>query len=271
MWGISRRVLDETLFELARSAGATMLQPTRVERMDKHRVTVRHLATNALDQIQSRCILVADGKSSPTPDLGIKAHFSNIHGPRDAIELFGVRGHYGGLAPVEHGTWNASFSVPASRIRTFRGDLDGLFASIVGENATLRNRMCRARRVTEWLASPLPRAVVAAHWPSSQIPIGNAAASLEPIGGEGMGLAMRSAEIAANEIISATHENRAIDVDCIRAAYRDLWRVRSLACRAAARIASRPWLINLLAGAIDGREALPQAILRFVGKQSVAQ
>jgi flavin-dependent dehydrogenase len=271
MWGISRRVLDDTLLGCARSGGVMIRQPSRIEQIERGHLTVRDLASNAVRQIESSCILVANGKSTQTDDLGIKAHFSAIDGPRDAIELFGVNGHYGGLAPVEDGSWNASFSVPAQRVRDFGGELDALFGRIISENRTLQARMRTARRVSDWLASPLPRAGVASHWPPNVIPVGNAVAALEPIGGEGMGLAMRSAELAANAIIAAASEGCEVDLDSLRARYRELWRVRSVACRAAARIASRPRLINALAGAFDGRDALPQSILHLVGKRPALQ
>lgn len=267
MWGISRCRLDQALLDFAKSNGVHCLQPSRVEQRGDARLLVRDLSTNSITELTASCVIVADGKNGATNDLGIKAHFANVHGPRDAIDLFGVNGHYGGLAPIEDANWNVSFSVPVGRVREFRGDLDALFAALISENRVLRDRMRRATRASAWLASPLPRARLASRWPIDQIPIGNAAASLEPIGGEGMGLAMRSAELAANELIAARREHRAIDTTTLRASYRELWRVRSIASRAAARIVSRPWLINFLAGAIDGREALPLMILRFVGKR----
>lgn len=266
MWGISRLQLDVALLEYASARGVRVIQPARCERIERNRIVVRDLRSNRIEQIETRSVIVADGKAAPTNDLGVKAHFTGIQGPRDAIELFGVDGHYGGLAPIEDGNWNASFSVPASRVRKFRGDLDAMFEAIVTENQTLRARMYRAQRSTDWLASPLARSAVASSWPENQIPIGNAAASLEPIGGEGMGLAMRSAELAASEIIAARRDDRPIDTATLRRSYRDLWRVRSIACRAAAMIVSRPMLANFLAGAIDGREALPRTIMRFIGK-----
>src|SRR5256885_705845 len=52
-----------------------------------------------------------------TGDFGIKAHFVDVAGPRDTIELFGTAGHYGGLAAIEGDRWNAAFTVPAELLR----------------------------------------------------------------------------------------------------------------------------------------------------------
>jgi 2-polyprenyl-6-methoxyphenol hydroxylase-like FAD-dependent oxidoreductase len=109
------------------------------------------------------------------------------------LKLFGVTGHYVGVAPIEDGRSNVAFSVPAKRLEAFRGDLDALWRQLLTENPTLAERFGGAERVSDWLASPLPRFAIQRRWPEGVIPLGNAAAALEPIGGEGMGLAMRSA------------------------------------------------------------------------------
>ena len=175
-----------------------------------------------------------------TDDLGVKAHFDSVTGSRDAIDLFGVDGHYGGVAPIENGLWNIAFSVPRNRVRDHDGNLDALFATIFQENKSLSQRFGDAHRVIDWLASPLPRASVATSWPANVIPLGNAAAAIEPIGGEGMGLAMRSAELAAKMLI----EN-VFDPAELRSQFRQLWGYRSFACRAVAKAISHRRLANL--------------------------
>jgi 2-polyprenyl-6-methoxyphenol hydroxylase-like FAD-dependent oxidoreductase len=190
-------------------------------------------------------VIVADGKAAligddgppPTGDLGIKAHFTGVNGPADCIELFGTADCYGGLAAIEGGRWNAAFSVPAVRVRACRGDLDALFARLVLENVTLARRLANATRASPWLAAPLPRFGVRGRWPQNIVPIGNAAAAIEPIGGEGMGLAIRSAELAAGTLTGArTWNERSAQV--LAADYRRLWSARGLACRAVARAVS---------------------------------
>jgi flavin-dependent dehydrogenase len=258
MCGISRRALDVILLDAARSAGAEVCQPARCEHIESHPreravARCRDLRTNRVERIEADFMFVADGKAAlrgarlaATSDLGIKAHFEGVRGCRDAIELFGLRGHYLGLAPVEKERWNIAFSVPIARVNQFRGDLGALFCVLLEENQALRDRLCGARRVTPWLASPLPRFGVAGNWPPRVIPIGNAAASIEPIGGEGMGLAMRSAEIAARVLIDANLRRVAPNPHRIQSAYRRLWGMRGPACRAAALAISSPRTSHVL-------------------------
>jgi flavin-dependent dehydrogenase len=260
MWGLSRAALDTTLLEAARSAGAAVLQPARCESVDapRARVVIRDLVSNDTRELSSRFILVADGKAAcglaprprPTGDLGIKAHFTGVRDASDTISLFGLRGHYVGLAPIENGRWNVAMSVPAARVKSFAGDLDALFAQCLRENAGLADRFGHAGRATDWLAAPLPRFAVARRWPANVLPLGNAAAALEPIGGEGMGLAMRSAELAAEAVCDAVVRGGAVAIKGLRRSFDELWNRRRFAARSAARLMSSPraaeWTVALL-------------------------
>jgi flavin-dependent dehydrogenase len=235
----------------------------------------RDLARNETRSVNADHVLIADGKGSliraegrPTSTFGIKAHFADVRGPRDAIELFGVNGHYGGLAPVEDDLWNASFAVPAARVQACRGDIEILWERIVSENQALSARMRGARLAGRWLASPLPRfGVTSFHaWPARVIPIGNAAAALEPIGGEGIGLAMRSAQLAAVAIAEAIDKNRAVDTRGLQHQFDRLWQVRRLACRAAGFLLSRPRLADWLTRSLQPGDLLPILGLKLAGK-----
>ena len=267
MWGVSRMRFDQWLLGSARACGTQILQPMRCEAMDPE-IVARDLATNESRQLSADWTLLADGKRSfaaarpgSTDDLGVKAHFENIAGPRDAIELFGVDGHYGGVAPIEDGRWNVAFSVPRRRIRAARGDMDAMFEQIVRENRVLRERFARARRAGEWLASPLPRFAISRSWPARVIPLGNAAAAIEPVGGEGMGLAMRSAELAARMLISEQ-----ANIAALRRQFQTLWQTRARACRAAALMVSMPALSRWIAPSLRRAVPIPRAMMTLMGK-----
>ena len=275
MWGISRRALDAHLLEAARQAGVIIRQPVRCEAIEAGLPTalrVRDSSRNVLEICWTDHALLADGKGSltltrpsPTGDFGIKAHFERIDGPRDTIELFGCDGVYGGLAAIEGGQWNAAFSVPAQRLRRHKGRIDALFDRIVEENPVLHRRMEDARRTTAWMASPLPRYAVRNHWPAGVIPIGNAAAALEPITGEGIGLALRSAELAAAMLSSSAASNgpRAAH---LAADYGRIWRSRRVAARAAALVVSRPHAFETLLPLVDRLPLVRDLVLQAAAK-----
>jgi 2-polyprenyl-6-methoxyphenol hydroxylase-like FAD-dependent oxidoreductase len=271
MWGLSRWAMDAALLDCARDAGVRVLQPARCESLSP--LVVRHLADNRLETLHPSWIIVADGKGALLPDrpratsdFGIKAHFDQVAGPRDAVELFGVQGHYVGLAPIESGTSNIAFSVPAARLERFRGDLDALWMQLLSENSALAERFADARRTGDWLASPLPRFPVSRGWPSRVIPLGNSAAALEPIGGEGMGLAMRSAELAAEALDQAHQSNTPLPVRRLQIDFARLWRTRRLACRTLARLLSAPSIAGDLLDLARGNEPLSRAAMTMIGK-----
>lgn len=246
MLGITRRAMDSELLAAARDAGVTVLQPARADQYRPGRVVYRLLnGDHRPAELTAKTIVLADGKSllpagrpAGTGDMGVKAHFRSVDFPAATIGLLALAGHYVGIAPVERGLWNAAMNVPATRLRQVSGNIQSLFETLLTENPALQSAFAHAHRATEWLAAPLPRFPVRREWPAGIVPIGNAAAALEPIGGEGMGLAMRSAELAAAEIIAALTAGRGIDTDLLLAEYDTLWRVRRAACRTGALIIS---------------------------------
>lgn len=292
MWGVTRSALDGALLEAARAAGANVIQPARAEQLlpgtsaTKPAVIVRDLLSNTVRRLQADLVLVADGKSAllgakprATGELGVKAHFAfsgaatptDIQNPgaTDSICLFGVRGHYVGLAPVSGGDrtfWNLACTVPVQRVRSFGGDHEALLQAMRRENAALDRALAGATRIGPWLACPLPRFAVRSNWPPGVIPLGNAAAALEPVGGEGMGLAIASAALAARFV----HEGRitAADLRELRRRYSDLWRWRRFVWRALAMILSRPRLARIGIGAARIAPCSVTAILSLIKADS---
>ena len=271
MWGLSRVALDSLLLDAAGDAGVRLLQPARCEAVQpgrRPRVRLRHLVSNTLDTTEADVVLVADGKSAlfhdgPPPatgDLGIKAHFVVVDAPLDAVELFGLRGCYGGLAPVEGGRWNLAVSVPERRVRRHRGRLGDLLSELLLENVSLRKRLARAVQVGHWLAAPVPRFPLRRDWPQGVVPIGNAASAIEPIGGEGMGLAMRSAELVAGALASGPDGGK------LRPRLTAIWRRRGLICRAGALAASSPGCARVLAPLLRRAPLGLRPVLALMGK-----
>jgi len=190
-----------------------------------------------------------------------------VDGPRDAIELFGTSGIYGGLAPIEQRRWNAAFSVPAPLLRQHAGNLEQLFERLVAANVTLRERMKHAERVSPWLASPLPRYAVTRDWPEGVLAVGNAAAALEPIGGEGMGLALRSAELVVEALAEADNDLAKLDRVGLMRRYNSLWRTRRAACRAAAKVVSSGRMAGAALELLRADERAGRAAMGWMGKE----
>jgi len=278
MWGISRATFDSTLLEAAREAGVEVWQPARVEGHGQddrgtNWARVRHLENNSIETIESDVVIVADGKGAiggmkpgTTNDFGIKAHYELPDAPRDAVQLFGLRGCYGGVAPIEEGLFNIACSVPRDRIERFK-DVEAVFEEIVRENRGFAELMRGAKRVSPWLASPLPRFGVRSDWPPGVIPIGNAAAALEPIGGEGMGLALRSAELAARAL--SNEPDVSVIQQRLQRDFIELWRCRRLLWRSVAMMVSRPILCELAVDVMNVTNVGERLVTLAKGKDAI--
>ena len=282
MWGVTRKAMDAVLLDAARSAGAEVVQPARVERVEPGRppaVTLRDLSAGGVTTRRPDLVLLADGKSlfpggkpKATGDLGVKAHFRGVDARPNRIALFGVRGHYAGLAPVSDGTggrlWNLACNVPARRVKAFGGDHDALLRQMCGENPKLKEAFASVERAGPWLACPLPRFAPRGDWPAGVIPLGNAAAALEPVGGEGMGLAIASAARAADFVLCG--RTSPADSAALLGQYRRLWRTRRAACRSAAMLLSSPRLGPAAVRLAARWSAVGSLGLRLVGKSPQA-
>ena len=275
MWGLSRAALDTELLAAAAEAGAKIVQPGRCEEIEPGSsvgVRVRSLTENTTTVMRAAVVVLADGKPPASARagpavpsrLGIKTHVELDDGPMDRVMLFGVKGHYGGLAAVEDGKWNLSFSVAAEMARQCRGDIDEVMRHLAGQNAALANRWSRARRVGQWMASPLYRYAIGDAWPAGVIPVGNAAAAIEPVGGEGMGLAMATAQLAAAALVK--HGPRLDDaaVRQLRREMRNLHSWRAIMCRGIAMLLSRPCLAEMAVAAVAANPMLAEAAMRLV-------
>jgi flavin-dependent dehydrogenase len=271
MWGVPRGVLDATLLDAARDVGVRVLEQHRVERIAGGicpHVGARDLQTNEIREFSPHYVIVADGKGAfgalrpeNTADFGLKAYFRDVAAPADAIMLLGAEGHYVGVAAVRENRWNVAMSVPQLRLRACGGDANHVFALMQRENVALGEMFRSSRRVGEWLAAPLPRFGVAKRRPRRVIPIGNAAAALEPIGGEGMGLAMRSAELAVEAL-----DNAEPDVAKLQRAYGKLWKARSRASRMTAVALSSPAIADVAVQVANASDAVARLGLKLVGK-----
>lgn len=279
MIGLSRRLFDEMLLNAAARFGVEVHQRIRCEAIEaagNTSATLRDLSTNRVWTESASHFIIADGKGSlagPPPartgSFGIKAHFDAVDGPGNAIELFGCNGCYGGIAAIEGNRWNASFSVPAERLRRCAGNLEALFPELMAENAVLRRRLGPARRIGAILAAPLLRFGVRQAPSARVLHVGGGAAALEPIGGEGMGLALRSAELAAEWLQGEGYRSLGSGFSEERPSlmrrYAALWGVRGRTCRAAALLASSPPAARVALTLLDGLQ-LGGCAMRLIGK-----
>lgn len=212
---LSRRVLDEVLLRKAQSAGCEVRRGTYVEAVNRnHGGFTIQLRDEA--PIHAGTVFLATGKHD-VPELpraegshphlvGFKMHWqlapSSNNAIRHVMELFLFRDGYGGLALVEDNIANLCFVIHKRRMREL-GGWAGLLSAISSECPALGLALQNA--IPCWpkplAISPIPYGYIA-RTSSGIWRIGDQAAVIPSFTGDGMSIALHSAELASEMYLS---------------------------------------------------------------------
>jgi flavin-dependent dehydrogenase len=249
-WALSRGALDSLLLDAAREAGAEVFQPVAVRSVsyfDDH-VTVDLGNGRTLD---AAAVVHADGSgrhdpAGPTPMaeglVGFKCHLRAPPGVIEGVTMRACAGAYVGTIVVEGGLGTCAFAAARSHASRFRTDTDGLLRH-------LWPAFNPSWRATEWQACGVPRSGYVRPGHPRSLRIGNAAAAVDPVGGEGIGLAIWSGKRVAGLLGGAALSDSGTLAACERrlaGEYAKRLRTRLPACRLAAAALMRPRLFRAL-------------------------
>ena len=243
-WALGRGTLDAALLAKAADAGADVLHPATVRAVD-YAPDAIHLRLADGRDIDAGCVIHADGSgrhdpAGPTPLapglIGHKCHLRAPPGTVRGVTIRSCAGAYVGTIGIEGGLATCALVASEALTRRFGGDADALLASLwTGYHASWRHG--------EWKACGVARSGYVRPGHPRSLRIGNAAAAVDPVGGEGIGLALWSAAA----LVQAWDECRG-DVGAVErrlaSAYARRLRTRLPACRAAAWCLSRPGLVR---------------------------
>ncbi len=293
---VSRIHLDHTLVCAAARAGAQVIEEFRVEGTTpgpEPAVAGRHRGRTI--RMSARLVIGADGLRSVVARRAgpleaavdghytIGAHFEILEAPVPGLSLHLGHGWFAGAAVYGAGTGNIVAAVARSALRQARGNVEALFSNACEQLPVLRALVRRARRVTPFVSvGPLGytrrRAV-----DSGLLLVGDAAGTINPMTGEGIAMALRSAEMAAaaaDEVLrGGTASRQALDryerarID----AFKERWTVSralqwilrrpALASSLLARMAADPRLATVLLGVVgDGRPTRDIASAGFLAR-----
>jgi len=154
--GLSRFRLDHMLLEAAKAAGAEVIEGSKVTRVVRQAGAIRGVegvvrGSGTPQVFLAKIIVAADGRHSVIARelqalpprrpakrvlVAFGAHFTQVQGSDDRVELFLYPGGYGGLVRIEEGMTNLCFITEASVVRRCRGDVNRLL-----EQTMLQNRV----------------------------------------------------------------------------------------------------------------------------------
>lgn len=216
---LTRRALDEALLGRAVDAGALLLRGHTAESLHRTANLWRVSVTGPSHTLALTAphLLLATGKhdlrglprpEGPHPDLvGLKMYLrlapAQTDAIRDTIELFLLRGGYGGLSLVEDNAANLCFVIHRSQLRDIGRDWPSLFELLV-RNPHLRTRLTGSEPIlTRPLAiSPIPYGLLLRHAIAEDLfAIGDQAAVIPSFTGDGLALALHSGRFAAQTLL----------------------------------------------------------------------
>ena len=215
---LKRQVLDATLVDAARRAGAVILEEHTVTDLLHDRGAVAGAAVRSRDGsvrlLHSRLTVGADGLRSIVARrigrrhhgfparIAFVAHITHVTGMLDRAELHVTAQGYAGLNPVGDGVTNVALVLPMRQAPSARGDVTSFALAaldgIPGVRGRLRGEIVRPFLVTGPFAARSRRVVT-----SGALLVGDAADFFDPFTGEGICAALRGAELAAETAIDA--------------------------------------------------------------------
>ncbi len=222
-WAIPRRTLDYALLVHAAGAGARVIEEARVTAVEQERRGVWvHVEDRRArhERYLGRLLLGADGLHSSVsravgaggpPRRGRYTVGAYLEGlAPDPADPGGEMGElhlgpdrYCGVAYCADGLANVTIAVPRAGLRARHGALDAWYWETLRTFPALAGRIARARRTSELRTSgPL------AYWrrraaSGRALLVGDAAAYIDPLTGQGVYLALRGAELAAAAVLGA--------------------------------------------------------------------
>lgn len=276
---IPRERLDDLLVRMARRAGVEVIEGCRVDavtpgapvvvsaRRGGEAVRLRAGLVVGADGMRS---VVARGRGPLAPARGhytMGARFEGlaVDAPRGDLHL--GWGWYAGAAIYERGCGNVVVAVPRAALRCARGDGAALFDRAGAALPALSALLAGARRLTPFVsAGPLgyaPRSPI----DDGVLLVGDAAGTINPMTGEGIALALRGAELAADAADRALNTGDtsrwalAGYAHARQAAFADVWRVS----RALQWIVRRPPVAAWLFSGLADDPSLASRLLGVVG------
>ncbi|MFC0215868.1 NAD(P)/FAD-dependent oxidoreductase [Paenibacillus chartarius] len=217
--GWSRHALDTALHEAARRAGAivqTAATVTAVEPEDGgDGWLVRIRSGEQLNVIRARIAVAAWGRharsglpGSPSGRgrrpgaasafVGVKLHMETARRVAAAVDMFFSRDGYIGVAPVEGNRLNVAALMSRDAFRSSGGTVQSAVAHYASRHRMLAELLDGGAVVAETVTAVSP--VAAALLPAAKgalPPVGDAAALVPPLCGDGMAMALRSALLCA--------------------------------------------------------------------------
>ncbi|MBV7269053.1 NAD(P)/FAD-dependent oxidoreductase [Winogradskyella luteola] len=210
-FGMSRYEMDFQLYQLALKEGAEVIQDKVVDIVFQGNQF--KIQTKSKKNYISKIAIGAFGKRSNldikfqrsfitkrSPYLGVKIHVSGNF-PEDKVALHNFKGGYCGVSKVENGHINLCYITNYEAFKTYK-DIDTFQEEVIFKNLDLKEIFQKSNLEFE---KPLTISQISFETKNPienhMIMCGDSAGMIHPLCGNGMGMAIRSAQLASDLII----------------------------------------------------------------------
>lgn len=273
--GLSRARLDQILVRRAAEVGTVVMENVQVVELVEHAGTVigvhaRPIAgqsgSRGVQRLFARVIVAADGRRStvvrasghttrsrrctPANVCAVKRHYrvAGPNAPGDAIELHSFPGGYGGTCGVEAGVVNLCTLLPIALLRRSRGRIERALRAVTKKNR-LADLLDDAEPLSDWKTIPDVHVQRSRPTVAGVLYVGDAIGTVDPLGGEGMAMAIEGAFVAARFVLRALESRCGCDRALQRgyeAAWNGRFNQRIRLCRAFSWLLARPAVLRTL-------------------------
>ena len=281
---LGRDRLDAMLLDVARTAGAAVYQPWRVERCTgrgPYECVIEHADHKSRDMISAPVLIAAHGSWEPAPAtdrvfreksgsgsdfLGFKAHFAGADLAAGRMPLVAFPGGYGGLVHTDRGRVTFSCCITRDALAACRRKAPGtsagaaVLAHVLETCRGARATLASAQREESWLAAGPLQPGIRSVCGEGYFAVGNALGEAHPIVAEGISMAIQSAWLLCERLIDARCTGANAGFDSLareyEAAYRTQFGARIRAASVFAAISMRPRAAAAAAGMLAAAPAL---------------
>jgi geranylgeranyl reductase family protein len=274
-FAVRRQLLDAALLDVARRAGVEVREETRVTDLVLRDGRAAGVVCQDAPEIAARLVVGADGRRSVVArrlgllrehrslrKFAVRGYWEGVAGLAEHGEMHVGGGGYCGVAPLSATRANVAFVLDRARMPEAAGDLEAFYRRSLRAWPRLAERLERATLLEPPRAiGPLALEARRVSLPGALL-VGDSAGFYDPFTGEGVTLALRSAELAAPVADAALRSGRLADLSAYdrarEAATRDKFRLNRLLQRTVAwpaladgvarRLRRRPDLADRLVG-----------------------
>jgi flavin-dependent dehydrogenase len=210
-WGLSRYTLDATLAQAAEARGVERWSGLSVRSVQLHGEHFQvYLQDEARQPVIARAVLAACGRHTgnglpPRPRalprdaqaVGVKAHYVGVTMPAQ-VELYLFPGGYAGVNAVEGGRVNVCLLASYAAFAQAGRQSAALLGAAATWNPALGERLAGATLLAPTIMAVAPVDPFRPAQPWDRVPcLGDTATMIPPLCGDGMAMALRSAELCA--------------------------------------------------------------------------